>query len=87
MQTIQMFSQRHASLIGTRRRYTTYLVTFDVIFVMFDVINQATDKTIARCFSITFIWWRHKCGVVDSMDRLVTSYERRYMYVAAARAN
>ena len=32
--------------------HTTYLVAFDVILVMFDVINQATDKTIARCFSI-----------------------------------
>ena len=29
---------------------------FDVILVMFDVINQAIDKTTARCFSITFKW-------------------------------
>ena len=36
--------------------HITYLVTFDVILVMFDVTNQAIGKTISRCFSITFIW-------------------------------
>ena len=38
-------------------------------------------------FSLCLYGWRHKRGIVDSMDRLVTSYERRFMYVAAAHAN
>ena len=36
--------------------HATYLVTLDVILMMFDVINQAIDKTSARCFSIPIKW-------------------------------
>ena len=56
---------------------------FDVSLVMFDVINQATDKDVP----LRLNGWRHKRGIIESMDRLVTSYERRYMYVAVARAS
>ena len=41
-----------ASLIDTRRRYTL----LDVILMLSDVINQAIDKTIDRCFSIMLKW-------------------------------
>ena len=65
--------------------HTTHLVTFDVILVMFDVINQAIEKLLPAAIRLN--GWRYKRGIVNSMDRLVTSYERQYMYVAEASAN
>ena len=56
MLKIPVFSPRTAILIGTQRQYTqltSWRSTSNL--VTFDVINQAIGKTIARCFSITFI--------------------------------
>ena len=42
-------------------------------------------QSVGRCFSITFKWVTPQTFIVSCIDRLVTSYERRYVYVAPAR--
>ena len=55
-----------------------YLVTFDVIVVMFDV---------PAAFPLRLNEWRHKRGIFDYTDGLVMSYERRYVYGDPVRAS
>ena len=85
---IPAFSLRNASFIGTRRRYTqiTSWRSTSFSWCLMSSTRQET-KLLTAAFSLRLNGWRHKRGIVDSMDRLVTPYERRYMYVAVARAN
>ena len=58
----------------------------DVILVMFDVIIQAIDKTIARWFSITFMWVTSQMWY-SRFYGPAGDVEWRYVYVAAALVN
>ena len=86
---------RNASLIGTRRWYTQLTSWHSTSFSWHSTsfswcLTSSTrqkTKLLPDAFPLRLIGWPHKRDIVDSMDRLVTSYERRYMYKAAARAN
>ena len=83
-----VLSPRNATLTGKRRWYTQLTSWRSTSFSWY-LTSSTRQKTklLPDAFPLRLNGWRHKRGIVDSMDRLVTSYEWRYMCMAAARAN
>ena len=70
-----VFSPRNAILIGTRRQYTQRTSWRSTLFSL--CLTSSTRQQanlLPAVFPFSLYGWRHKRGIVDSMDRLVTSY-------------
>ena len=88
MLKIPVFSPRNASFIGTRCRYTQFTSLRSTSFSWCFLCHQPGNRQNYCPLLIHYLnGWRHRCGIVNSIAWLMTSYERCYMYVAAAHVN
>ena len=80
-----VFSPRTVSLIGMRCRYT-HLASWCSMSFLWHLTSSKRSQTklLPAAFALRLNGWCYDHGIVDSIDRMVTSYTRRYASVAPA---